>query len=125
MAQFIVASDLAGLMPAQWDSGQVQSEIDAALGWVRVHVRCLDTLDDHGMAVVNAVLRKAVPYNGALATSGGAGPVTQVNTGPFAYTSTPQTPRDSGAYFSPAQVAALSGLCAGRRFAGTIRTRPL
>lgn len=125
MAAFITPYDIAEAMPAQWDDFRVQTEIDTALSWVRVHVRCLDTLDDHGIGVVNAVLRKAVPYNGVLATSGGSGPITQVSAGPMQFSTTPQTPRDSGAYFSPSQVAALSGLCVSRRFAGTIRTRPL
>lgn len=124
MAQWIIASDIQEAMPSGWDFGRIQTEIDTALSWVRVHVRCLDTLDEHGVNVVNAVLRKAVPYNGMLAV-GGTGPTTQVSTGPFQFSTTPQTPRDSGAYFSPAQVAALSTLCGSRRSAGTIRTRPL
>jgi hypothetical protein len=123
MAGFITPAQLAGRMPSGWSDAQVQEEIDAALAWVRIHVPCLDNLDDNKVAAVNAVLRKAVPWNANLSTSVG-GTVNRVNAGPLSYSTETTTPRDSGGYFSPAQVAVLGSLCGSSRRVGTIRMRP-
>lgn len=125
MAELIKPEDLAGKMPSGWSAEQVQDEIDAAVAWVRIHVPCLDSLDDVAVAAVNAVLRKAVPYNANAAASPAGGQITRVNAGPMSYSTETTTPRDSGGYFSPVQTKALESLCASRRRFGTIRTRPL
>ena len=121
----IQPSDLDGKMPSGWTAGQVQDEIDAAVAWVRIYVPCLDQLGDGGVAAVNAVLRKAVPYSAAAASSPSGGVINRVNAGPLGYSTETTAPRDSGGYFSPVQVAALKSLCVSRRSFGTIRTRPL
>lgn len=125
MAELIKPSDLEGKMPTGWTPVQVQDEIDAAVAWVRIHVRCLDSLDEQGVAAVNAVLRKAVPYSAAAASSPSGGVINRVNAGPLGYSTETTAPRDSGGYFSPVQVKLLESLCASRRRFGTIRTRPL
>lgn len=125
MAELIQPTDLDGKMPTGWTSDQVQDEIDAAVAWVRIHVPCLDSLDDVAVAAVNAVLRKAVPYNAKAAASPAGGQVNRVNAGPLGFSTETTTPRDSGGYFSPVQIKALESLCASRRRFGTIRTRPL
>ena len=121
----ITPSDLDGKMPSGWSLQQTQEEIDAALAWVRIVVPCLDNLDEGGVAAVNAVLRKAVPYSAAAASSPGGSVINRVNSGPLSYSTETSAPRDSGAYFSPAQERALKTLCESRRRFGTIRTRPL
>ena len=124
-ATLIQPSDLDGKMPDGWTPDQVQAEIDAAVAWVRQYVPCLDNLDANGVAAVNAVLRKAVPYSAAAASSPSGGVVNRVNAGPLAFSTETTSQRDSGGYFSPVQVKLLESLCASRRRFGTIRTRPL
>lgn len=126
MAGLIQPSDLDGKMPTGWTTTEIQAEIDAAVSWVRIYVPCLDTLDEFGVDAVNAVLRKAVPYNAAASVTPSSSVVNRVNAGPLGFSTETQAPRDSGGYFSPTQIQALSGLCSSRgaRF-GTIRTRPL
>lgn len=122
----IQPDDLAGKMPTEWTPVQVQEEIDAALAWVRIIVPCLDNLDEQGVAAVNAVLRKAVPYSAAAASSPSGAVVDRVTAGPLSYSTETSGPRDSGTYFSPGQVAALKTLCGSSRPRfGTIMTRPL
>lgn len=125
MAALIHPTDLEGKMPTEWTPRQIQDEIDAAVAWVRIYVPCLDSLDEQGVAAVNAVLRKAVPYSAAAASSPSGGVINRVNAGPLGYSTETTTPRDSGGYFSPTQIKALESLCASRRRFGTIRTRPL
>ena len=126
MVTIIEPADLDGRMPTGWTPDEVQAEIDDALAWVRIYVPCLENLSVEGLAAVKAVLRKAVPYNARAASSPG-GTVNRVNAGPLGMSTETTTPRDSGAYFSRAQIQILEQLCAPTRRAGggTIRTRPL
>ena len=125
MAAIIEPSDLDGKMPTGWTPDQVQAEIDTAVAWARIYVPCLDNLDVGDVAAVKAVLRKAVPYNAAAASSPTGSTINRVDAGPMGFSTETTAPRDSGTYFSPAQVTVLERLCASRRRFGTIRTRPL
>ena len=125
MAAWISPTELEGKMPSSWTPEQVQEEIDAALAWARMYVPCLDSLDERGVAAVNAVLRKAVPYSAAAASTPAGGVVNRVNAGPMSFSTETTAQRDSGGYFSPVQVKLLERLCGSRRSFRTIRTRPL